>query len=76
MLDLIGEHAGHLFANQNRFAVRPLHTVRVGEKSDLFVGRQHVEPLGHDLPNGAGEKIVPPVTGQAEVWEFARQRAE
>src|SRR2546423_10673890 len=76
LVDFFTQDFGKLFPNDDRFGVGPFHTVSIREEADLLVDRQHVEPLGDDLADDVGEEIVPPITGQTEVWEFARERAE
>ena len=74
--DLLRQHLGQLVAHHHRLGVGPLDGIGVGEEADLLVRRQHVEPLLHDLADGAGEEVVPPVAGQGEVGQLAAQRAQ
>ena len=64
------------FCAMRGFAVDPLHAIGVGEEADLLVDRQHVEPLGHDLADGVGKEVVPPVAGQAQVGQLPGHGAE
>ena len=57
------------------FAIRPFDAIGIGEEADLLVGREHLEPFANDLGDRIGKEVMPPVSGQAEIRQFARQRA-
>ena len=72
----LGEHLGHLLADDDDLGVGPFGDVGIGEEADLFVHRHHVEAFAHHLANRVGEEVVPPESGEAEVRQFAAHRAE
>src|SRR6185369_8455631 len=74
--DPVRKNVSHLFPHQNGFCICPLDTICIREESDLLVRRHHIKPLGKDLPDDLREKVMPPITREAEIRQLARQRAK
>src|SRR6266568_4357403 len=74
--DFLRQDLRHLSAYNQGFGVGPFDSVGIGEKADLFVDRQHIKAFSHDVADGCREEVVPPITGQAEVGQFAAHSAQ
>ena len=76
LADSVGQYMGHLLADYAQLGKGPFQAIRVREESDLFVGWQHVESFFHDPDHRGWKEVMPPVSGEAQVGQFPRQRTQ
>ena len=73
---LLGQGPRQLPPHEPRLGVSPFNAIGVGEEPDLLIRGQHVQALANDLAHDVGEEVVPPIAGQAEIGQLARQGAQ
>src|SRR5262249_52471265 len=74
--NLFRQHPPQLLPDQNGLGIAPFGAICVREKADLPIYREHIQTFRDHLPNHVRKEVVPPVAGQAQVWQFSCQRTE